>query len=207
MGYYNDEGELVEGVLPPEEAKALQEKAAALEEKAKLAEELDAKLKEKEEELTKLANKDLNFKKLRDKSESEIEALKTKMSEKDKLILTEVMDLRREKAEMENKVHERTKRDILTSMGVDENEQKAIELALKEIGGLGDAKTPDEIENRYRTAYIVAKGQPPQKNPIFSGYAATYREPDLTPKKFDETDQGKDSIRKWFPQIANKIIK
>lgn len=208
MAYFDEDGNEVEGILPPEEIKALQEKTAALEAKAKLADELNAKLSEKEEELSKLSNKDLNFKKLRDKSESEIEALKTKMSEKDKLILNEVMDLRREKAEMEAKVEERSRKDILKSLtGGDESLEKSIDLALKEIGGLGNAKTPEEIEARYRTAFIVAKGSAPTRNPIFSGYSSSYREPDLEKKNFAETEQGKDSIRSWFPELSGKIIK
>lgn len=207
MPLYDEEGNEMEGALAPEAAKALQEEKTKLEERAKLADELDVKLKEKEEELSKLSAKDLNFKKLRDKSETEIEALKSKMSEKDKLVLTEVMDLRREKAEMEAKVVDRTKKDILKSFGADETMEKKIDLALKEIGGLGDAKTPEEIESRYRTAFIVANGTPPTKNPLYSGYSPSYREPDLAAKKFDETDQGKESIRKWFPNIAGKIIK
>lgn len=208
MAFFDEDGNEVEGILPPEEIKALQEKAAALEEKARLADELNSKLAEKEAEIEKLANKDLNFKKLRDKSEAEIEALKSKMNEKDKLVLTEVMDLRREKAEMERKVEEKTRADVLKSLtGGDEAVQKSIELALKEIGGLGDAKTPEEIEARYRTAFIVAKGQAPSKNPLFSGYSSSYREPALEKKDFTETEQGKESFRKWFPNLADKIIK
>ena len=129
------------------------------------------------------------------------------MSEKDKLVLNEVMDLRREKAELEQRVEERTKRDILKSFGADEKLEKSIELALKEIGGLGNAKTPEEIEARYRTAYIVAKGEAPGKNPIFAGYSASYREPDMADKKFTETERGQESLKKWFPSIAGKIIK
>ncbi len=204
---YDADGNEVEGVLSPEEAKALQEKTTALEEKAKLADDLQLRIAEKEAELEKLSSKDTNFTKLRNKSEAEIEALKTKMSEKDKMVLEEVMDLRREKSELEQKIEGRTKADILKSFGADENMEKKIDLALKEIGGLGNAKTPEEIEARYRTAYIVAQGVAPTKNPIFSGYSASYREPDERPKNFTETEQGKDSLRKWFPDLASKVIK
>ncbi len=208
MPLYDEEGNELEGALTPEEAKALLDKTMELEAKAKLADELDGKLKEKEAELSKLSTKDLNFQKLRDKSETEIEELKSKMSEKDKMILTEVMDLRKEKAELEQKVAERTKADVFKSLGVvDETSKAAVELALKEIGGLGNARTAEEIEAKYRTAYIVAKGEAPVKNPIFSSYTPGYREPDLTEKRFTETDTGKDSIRKWFPSIADKVLK
>ena len=54
--YYDDQGNEVEGVLSPDEAKALQEKASKLE----------GELSQKEEELGKFSNKDLNFSKLRD---------------------------------------------------------------------------------------------------------------------------------------------
>lgn len=203
---YDEDGNAVEGAASPEELKALQEKQTELEAKAKEAEDLGLRLKEKEEALQKFSNKDFNFQKLRDKSEEEIAALKTKMSEKEKLLLDEVMELRREKDEEKSRRFAETKEEVLKQLsGGDDAKRKSIELAEKEL--VGEAKTPKELEDRYRKAFVLSQGQAPGRNPLYSGYSSTYREPDLTPKNFTETEQGKDSLRKWFPEIANKIIK
>lgn len=203
---YDEDGNLIEGAATPEELKALQEKQAELEAKAAQAAELDAKLKEKEDELAKLSSKDLNFKRLREKSEAELDEVRKKMTEKEKLLLTEVMELTKEREEEKNRKFLETKTEVLDSLSNgDESLKKAIELAEKELAG--EAKTPKELEDRFRKAYILAKGEAPTRNPLFSGYSSSYREPNLEAKKFDETDKGKESIKTWFPGIANKVIK
>lgn len=206
MPYFNDEGEEVQGVLPPEEAAKLQEQIKVLEEKSKTATELETKLKEKEEELAKVSNKDLNFKRLREKSEAEVEDLKKKMTEKEKLLLNEVMELTKEKDAEKQARFDEAKEEVLKSLsGGDENKRKAIEMAEKDLAG--EAKTPKELEDRYRKAFILSEGTAPTKNPLYSGYSSSYREPNLQPKAFTDTDQGKESLKKWFPGIASKIIK
>lgn len=206
MAYYDEEGSEVEGILPPEEVTKLQEQLKTLEEKSKLAEELDGKLKAKEEELQKLSSKDFNFQKLRDKSQEEVETLKSKMNEKEKLLLTEVMELTKERAEEKSRRFNEAKEEVLRSLtGGDEGIRKSIELAEKELAG--EAQTPKELEDRYRKAFILAKGEAPKKNPLFSGYSSSYREPDLNPRNFTETEEGKESLQKWFPDMAKKIIK
>lgn len=202
--YYDDEGNEIEGVLSPEEAKALQERTAELEAKAQKAEELEAALKAKEEELTKLAGKDMNFKRLRDKTEAEVEELKEKMSEKEKVLLAEVMELTKERdSEKAARTQEATKRILDSLSGGDETLRKSIEVAEKEL--VGEAKTEQELEVRLRKAFILVQGTRPAKNPIYSGYAASYSDPDVTPKKFTETEEGQASLKAWFPNIADKI--
>src|SRR3990167_4840935 len=102
MSYFNDEGDEVEGVLSPEEAKALQEKAAAAEAAALKVAEYEAQLKEKEEELAKLSKKDFDYGRLRDKTKAELDEMRQKLSEKDKMLFDiGVRQEMKEKAEFE----------------------------------------------------------------------------------------------------------
>lgn len=205
MKYFDADGNEVE-TLSPEEVEALKKQTEEYEGKAKAAEELEIKLQEKEAELVKLSNKDYNFKRLREKTEEEVEEMKKKMSEKEKLLLTEVFDLTRERESEKNRRFQETKDEVLKSLaGGDESLQKSIEAAEKELSG--EATTPKELEDRYRKAYILAQGERPKANPLFSGYSSSYSEPDLGKKNFADTEKGKESLKTWFPNLADKIIK
>lgn len=205
MSYYDADGKEVEGVLPPEEAEKLQAQIKELEEKSTQATELETKLKEKEEMLEKLSNKDYNFKKLREKTEEEMAELMKKGTEKEKMMMEAIMDLRKEREAEQMARYNESKEEILNYLsGGDESLRKAIEVAEGEL--TGKAVTPSELEARYRKAYILAKGEAPRPNPIFSGYSASYSNPDTKPKKFTQTDEGKASLKAWFPNIADRII-
>lgn len=196
----------IEGALPPEEAKALQDKITELEAKASKADELSKTLKEKEDELTKYSKKDMNFQKLREKSEEELETFKSKMSEKEKLMLTEIMDLRNERDAEAKKAFDEAKTEILQALsGGDQELLKKIEMAEKELAG--EALTANELEQRYRKAYILANGSAPRANPIFSGYAASYKDPTTVKKDFTDTPEGQELLTKNFPDLAKKIYK
>jgi DNA repair exonuclease SbcCD ATPase subunit len=202
---YDADGEEIEGALSPEEAKALQERAAELEGRAQKAVELEEALKQKEEELVKLSNKDYNFKRLRDKSEQEVEDMKKKMSEKEQMLLTEVVELTKERDLEKQARFNEVRENVLKSLsGDDEGLRKSIEAAEKELKG--EALTPKELEERYRKAYILAKGVMPVRNPIYSGYVSSYSEPETGKRDFTETEEGKESLKAWFPEIAGKII-
>lgn len=205
-GLYDDNGDPVEGALDPEAAKALQEKAAAADEALKKAGELEATLKEKEEALGKLSKKDFDYGRLKDKTDAELTEMKKKMSEKEKMMLDEVVSLTKERdAEKEARYLE-AKTEILNSLsGGDAELKKSIEEAEKDLAG--EAKTPKELEDRFRKAYILAKGETPRRSPIFSGYSSSYREPDEKKERFTDSADGKASLTAWFPQLAGKIYK
>lgn len=206
MPLYDEDSNPVEGALTPEEAKTLQDKMAELEEKAKKTDELSKSLEEKEKELSKLGTKDFNFQKLREKSEEELETFKSKMSEKEKLMLTEIMDLRKERDEESEKAFTEAKEEILSALaGSDAELRKKIEEAEKEL--TGEALTANELEQRYRKAYILAKAEVPRANPVFSGYTASYKDPTTKVKNFTDSESGKESVTKWFPDLVSKIYK
>ncbi len=192
--------------LSPEQIKELQEKAASAEAASTKAAELEVQLKEKEEQLTKLSKKDFDYGRLRDKTESQIEEMKKKMSEKEKMLLDEVMQLTTERDAEKQARYEETAKEVLTSLsGGDKEIEKSILAAEKELAG--EAKTVKELEDRLRKAYILWKGEAPRRNPIFSGYSSSYREPGEKKERFTDTNEGKESLKKWFPQIASKIYK
>ena len=71
---YNEDGDLVEGALTPEEVEELKKKEEDPEkdpDEAPKLEELQKSLEEKEAELAKLRTKDMNFTKFRQKTKEE----------------------------------------------------------------------------------------------------------------------------------------
>lgn len=203
---YDSEGNQIEGGLSPEEATALQEKVTAAEAATAKATELEAQLKEKEEQLGKLSKKDFDYGRLREKTAIEIDDMKKKMSEKEKLLLDEVMATRKQLDDKEKAEFDETRKDVLASLsGGDAEKEKAILAAEKEL--VGEAKTPRELEDRLRKASILATGETPRRNPIFSGYRSSYSEIDKTKERFTNTETGKASLKAWFPQMASKILK
>lgn len=192
--------------LTPEQIQELQSKVSELEEKAARANELEKALQEKEVALAKLSNKDMNFQRLRDKTEAELNELRAKADDKQKVILNELIDLTRERDEEKQRSYNEAKEEILMSLsGGDAELRKRIELAEKELAG--EAVTAKELEDRYRKSYILAQGAAPRANPIFSGYSVSYKDPDTKVANFSESEQGKESIKSWFPQIADRIYK
>ncbi len=202
MALHDDNGDPVEGALTPEQAKELQDKVIAADAVTAKAAELEAQLKEKEEQLSKLNKKDFDYGRLRDKTDTEIDEMKKKLSEKDKMILDSALRFEaKEKAEFNE-----ARRELLDALsGNDENKRKAIEAAEKDV--VGDPKTKEELEDKLRKASILALGEAPKRNPIFSGYSSSYREPNETKTRFTDTDQGKASLKGWFgDKMATKIL-
>jgi len=179
------------------------DKLTQLEQKAA---ELEAKLKEKEEQIAKLSNKDLNFTRFKDKTEAEVNEMKKKMTEKEKMLTTELYELTKERQVEKEKSYNEAKQEILNSLSKgDKDLAKRIEDQADSLAG--EAVTASELEERLRKGFILAQGELPRANPIFSGYSPSYRDPNNTEKRFSETVTGKESITKWFPELAAKIYK
>lgn len=213
MPYYDADGQEVEGVLPPEEAEKIQEqlkeyedKVQSFEEAEKRITELETTLKEKENALSKLNDKDLNFKNLRDKTQEEIDEMTQKASAKEALLINEIYALATERKEEREKTLSEAKDEVLNSLAhEDEDLRKKIEAAEKELAG--EAKTPAEVEARYRKASILVTGKVVEANPIYSGFGSVnYKDPSDKPKRFSDTPEGQEKIRSWFPDVADKIL-
>lgn len=206
MALHDENGAEVEGALNPTQAKELQDKLVAAEATAAKATELETQLKEKEEVLAKLSKKDFDYGRLREKTSAEIEDMKKKMSEKEKMMLDEVIATRKELDDKKQAEFDETRKEVLKSLsGGDQEKQKSIEAAEKLLAG--EAKTPKELEDRLRKAYILDQGVAPTRNPIFSSYSPSYREPSEKKQRFTDTDEGKASLKAWFPNIAGKVYK
>ena len=181
---FDDKGNKIEGALTGEAAKVLQEKAEK-------AAELQA-------EVEKLREKELNFGKFRNKTETEKEEFKKSLSEKEKVLLTELEDLRKERDGEKKARLDRAKESVLAALaGDDADLRKSIEVQSKEF--VGEPGTPEELEERYRNAYTLVKGKKPTINPLNqyipnNGYTA----PNTKEKKFVETGKGEEVYKSLF---------
>lgn len=195
---YDEDSNPIEGVLTPEEVKELQDKAQK-------ADELEKSIAEREAELSKLKDKELNFTRLKDKTEEEKAKLLEKASSEKKLVLEELMDLRKEREDEKKAKFEEARNMLLEGLaGNDDKLKQSIELRAKQWG---EIKTIEEMKQRYSDAFTLERADKPQIR-SFNNYFPTtsYTDPQA-PKKFSDTEQGKESIQKWFPSLAPKIYK
>lgn len=135
---YDNDGNPVEGVLPPEEIKSLQEK-----------------LEETNQKLSKLEKKDFDYRRLENMTEAE----------KEKLSATE-LSLKKQQEELEDKQKtlETTfisdvKKDLISSLvGDDEELRKKIELNYDRLSDSSKAKSREEIKALLNDAYVMSVG-------------------------------------------------
>lgn len=204
MPYYDDDGNEVEGLLPPDEAKALQEKVTTLEEKAARAETLEQELKTKEETLKTYESKEFNFSQLRGKTQQEKEELLKEFSEKEKKLIFEVESLKDEISENKRQTIESYEKDVLEALaGEDEDLKTKIKEMSKEFAG--EIKGKEDVLLRYKRAFALIKEDTQSINPI-NQFQPSMVDPIPKPKKNDytKTPQGEANLKNWFPKIFNK---
>lgn len=169
----------------PEQIKEWQEKAAK-------TTELETTLAQKEEALQKLAQKDLNFSKFREKTQQEQEEIKAKWSEETRM-LYEKAEALEQKLEVYTTANLKTAEEkILKDLaGDDEKLKESMKNQAKELG-VEDAKTPEEIERKYRNSYLIIKGQKPTARPLFNFMPSMGEDdPDAGEPDFIKTPRGK----------------
>jgi hypothetical protein len=176
--------------LTPDQIKELQDKAAQ-------ADELQKTVEAKEAELAKLKNKDLNFAKLRDKTEEEKQEMLKKATDKERLVLEELNDLRKER-EDERKARLQQAKDYMLDQEVGSDPVKRKELELK-AAEWGELKTVEDVQKRYADAATLLRSSRPDVRPLNS-YAPTssFQEPPK-PKAFVETPEGRATYLSMFP--------
>lgn len=169
-----------------------------LEEKAARAETLEA-------ELNKFREKDLNFSRLRNKTEEEKTAMKEKMTEDQKLIFDELSQLRTERdKEHANRLIRREEKVLADLAGEDEDRKKAIKTQLAEYPETTD---PEVLERRLRDAALLIDAKRPKGSPLHqlstnNGYSSAPKK-----KDFASTPEGAAVFESWFgrpPGIINK---
>lgn len=178
--------------LTPEQIAEL--KAAA----AKNA-ELEKLVQEKEAELAKLKDKDMNFQRFREKSEEEKKEFREKLSSEQKFLFDELNNLREERTTMQQSQLNSAKERVLASLaGEDKDLAKSIELQAGEFSGT--PATPEELEKRFRNAYVIVKAAKPAVRPIYQ-YAPGFGsdEPgEGQEKDFVKTPRGKAAYKQLF---------
>jgi chromosome segregation ATPase len=175
---YDAEGNLIEGALLPDEVKPVQEELATIKEE----------LKQTKESLSRLSNKDMNFKKLRDMTEAE----------KEKLTATE-MELKKRQESLEEEqrtwkeqVIESHKNDSLAVLaGDDEDLRKIILLNYDRIKD--DATTKEQVAKKMKEAYLLSTEKAHSMNPLL----ATGGLPPSSSKKNEITPELKDLAKRF----------
>lgn len=188
MIYYDADGNAVEGVLSPDEAKAVQEKAAQADRYA--------------EELSKLKEKDFNFSEYRRATEEQKEALLKNFTEKEKGFVREIENTNKSNAELQKTLLEEHKEYVLRELsGGDEEYRKKIEETAKIKFG-DEPLSKKSMEERYLDAATLIKGSRPQINPL-NRYSPVreYHAP-TTKEGFSRTPDGDALFREKFPKIA-----
>lgn len=192
---YDVDGNLVEGALSPDEVKSIQEKA---EQTDKYAADIAAR----DEELSKLREKDFNFKKFRDATKEQQDAMTKNFSEERKANLQINEGLSREFEEFRNETIEERKRMILDELsGGDQDLRKQIEETAKVKFG-EQLLSKKNMQEGFYDAYTLIKGARPSIKPI-NRYAPVkeYFSP-TGPVGYTKTTEGDANFRKWFPQVA-----
>jgi len=204
--YTDEAGNPVEFPLSPDEVEALQKEKDEYVEKANKVEGLEKLVQEKDDELAKLGAKDFNFSALRKASKEEKEKILADYSEKEKAFINELGDL---KATVESNQISSLKdyeEEVVGAMaGSDEDLKTKIKETAKMF--VGEASTKSEMFARYKNAYTLIKESAPNINPVnqFVPTTTPVNEHGGGKKKdWTETDEGKASYGKFFPDTVKK---
>lgn len=135
---FNADGELVEGVLPPEEIKTLQEQ-----------------LEETNQKLSKLEKKDFDYKRLENLTEAE----KEKLSAVELELKKKAEELEDKQKQFSNTFISEVKNDLLESLvGDDEELRKKVAFNFERIKDSEKAQSREEIKSLLRDAYAMSVG-------------------------------------------------
>ena len=197
--YFDAKGNPIENVPTKEEIEAFN---ASMEEK-------EAKIKEAEDEINKYKTKEFNFSKFREASNADKEKMLEKYTAKEKLVIEELSDVKKELNEFRDRNFSSVKGRLLDDLvGNDKEARKQIEDAAKSFAG--EPKTEAEIAQRYANAYTLVNGRKPDINPLNS-YAPSNSHDELyagsQKKKFTETDRGAAFFAEKFPGLVDKPAK
>lgn len=163
--------------------------------------ELTGKIEALEKELSGLKEKDYNFDRFRHKTEEEKKEIIEGMTQKEKLLYERIDGLEKDRETEKMARMNETKDVVLDQLaGVDADLKKAIELQEKEF--IGHALTPKEYEERLRKAYTLVKGYKPRANPLHTPLGTTYREPDISQKRYTDTEKGRKQYAAMYPDSS-----
>jgi len=187
MDFYNEDGEKVEGVISPEEAAQLQEKAAKYT-------ELEVTLAEKEEAIQKLSQKDLNFKKFRTLTEAERQEEMKGWSEEKRFYMQEIENLHGKMEKFSDASVGTVKEDKIKALvGDDKDLRKELEEQYTRLGT--EAVTKEQIIDQLDEAHLILQHRKDRVNRIdpLNSYVPSTRGQGFSDKKTDfaDTEDGK----------------
>lgn len=135
---YNADGEAIEGVLPPEEVKTIQEQLA-----------------ETKSKLEKLENKDFNFRKLEQMTEEE----RAKLSATELSLKQQQEKLEADQRSFSENFISEIKDDVLNNLVGDDVElRKKVELNFSRLKDSENARSRSEINKLMQEAYVLSAG-------------------------------------------------
>jgi len=181
------------------------EEIAELKEKAGKAEEMQTDMEEKEKELKKLRDKEMNFSALRKKSSEELEKMQEGWSEKEKSLFGDIEKLNEKIETYHTATLSSYEESVISELaGDDEDLKTKLKETAKEF--VGSPITKEDIFSRYKRAYTLVKGESPKVNPI-NQFVPTSRTDIPTSKKkgYTDTEDGKKNFAGWFPD--SKVAK
>uniref|UniRef100_A0A6M3LJL6 Uncharacterized protein n=1 Tax=viral metagenome TaxID=1070528 RepID=A0A6M3LJL6_9ZZZZ len=190
----------------PEQIEELKTKA---EESTAKIDEFTKKIEEKEAELEKLRSKDLNFSKYREKTEEEKKKWEEGLKGDVKEVYDELKVLKEERITEKTKRFDSAKKAVLSSLaGDNEDLKKSIENRAADF--VGEAQTEEEMEKRFRQAYVLIKEESPKPNPLYEMKpGGSFGDPTDTPPDFVKTERGKQTYEALFgrPPMTHEEIK
>lgn len=156
MPYYDEEGNQIEGVLSPDEAKDLQAKN----------EELSSSLKTKSDDYEKLSNKDHNFSGLRKKNAEDRESATSTWSETEKGLLGQIHALEEKMDAGHAATIGKANNTRMNEVAGDNDELK--ESLNKEYERLGGSKamSKEEASEIFEEAVMLVSRRSEKVNPI-----------------------------------------
>jgi len=172
--------------------------------------EVEKGIAEKEEQLQKLKEKDLNFSRFRERSEEEKKKWEEGLKGDVKGVYEELQVLKKERGEEKTRKFESAKKAILMQLaGDDEDLKKSIQAKSSDFAG--EAVTEEELERRYRQAYTLIKEERPKPNPLYEVRPiGNFGDPNDKPVDYVKTERGKEAFETLFghkPLSAEEIKK
>lgn len=185
--YTDPEGNEVEIDATPEEINALMEASDKLE-------GLEASLKEKEDELGKLQNKDMNFSNFRKKTKEEQEEMTKDWDNDKKVLLSQITGLHERIDNRDDATLGVAKEGAIKRLaGEDKDLSEKLGKEFERLGG-DNVLTADDVNRIYDEASALVKHKAEKVNPI-NAYQPGTSGPGLPPtqktENYADTDDGK----------------